>query len=233
MNLRNTVIAAALALVVAMLILWFVASRHVEPDCASARPCVPPVEALVEWEPASPWGSDAPVPLPEARDLSGTNEVENPSAALSAAEQAILSDGSLDVASLLQFVDDASFDSLVAELRRQGGDVGAARRSEFETLVYSHPSSLDGSVALDVVECGAALCVAELRSNSGEVLDALIRDVTESELFAARAFAELPGSEIYSAGESRRLVFPHDADVTGIVVPDGSLPESAVGSDEN
>ena len=226
-KLRNMLISTVLALAVVAAILKFVASRHGEHDCTSARPCVAPVEALVEREPALPAESGAPVPRPELEAGSRANDSQGSSEALSDAERSILIDGSIDVASLVEFVDDASFDDLVAELRRQGGDMGAARRSQFESLVYAHPSSLDGTVALDVVECGTALCVAELRSADGDVLDGLIRGITESEEFLSRVVAELPGSEIYSAGESRRLVFPHDTGVAEIAMPADEVLDSS------
>ena len=69
--------------------------------------------------------------------------------------------------------------------------------------------------------------------DASETLDTLIRDVTESDAFAGRVTTELPGSQIYSVGESRRLVFPHDADVTGVIVPNDAIPEPAVESGEN
>lgn len=233
MNLRNTLIAAALALVVAGLILRFVASTHDQHDCEGPRPCA---GTTVDWQRSIPESSEVTRPRASAPAgggrsadvLEGDQELDDFSW-----ERSIVRDGSIDVMVIVEITDDATFDDLVAELRRQQSPIGSEQRTRFETLVYAHPRSLDGSVSLDVIECGSMICVADLRSADSEILDRLIRDVTESDAFAGRVITELPGSRIYSDGESRRLVFPHDADVTGFVVPDDAISGSFADSERN
>ena len=233
MNLRNTLIAAALALVVAFLILRFVASVHNKHDCDGLQPCVGAGAGWPQGLPGSTEVGRPSVVTGVSGDQSGNFIEENKSTLESGWEQSIVRDGSIDLVVILEITDDATFDDLVAELQRQQSPIGSERRTQFETLVYAHPSSLDGSVSLDVIECGSLICVADLRSGDVAKLERLIRDVTESDSFAGRVITELPGSQIYSDGESRRLVFPHDPDVTGFSVPEDSIRESVVEIDEN
>ncbi len=218
MNLRNTIIAAALALIVAVLILRFVASVHVDRGCSGPRPCALPDGSTVDWV--------RTVPAANGRRAAQTRDGRGGSSFESDWEQPYSHDDSINALTLLEITDDLSFDDLVAELRRQSNPSGSEHRPLFETLVNDHPSSLDGFVTLNLIVCGAMLCVAELRSADAETLGRLIRDVTESETFAGRVIAELPGSRIYTQGVSRRLAFANDA-----VVVEAADPEERVSRD--
>ena len=226
MKLRNTLIAAALALVVVAVILRFVASAHNKHGCEGPRPCG---WATEDWQQAIPEATEADRRgVYEATDGGFAEDSARPDTPLldPDSERSIVRDGSFDFLTFLQTVDDASFDDLVAELLRQQSPIGSERRSEFEAIVYAHPSSLDGSVSLDVIECGSRLCAADFRSAEGEILQSLIEDVMETDALVGQVLVGFRGSEIYSHGESYRLVFSHGADVTGVVIQRDSFSDS-------
>ncbi len=141
-------------------------------------------------------------------------------------EEMLTRGGTLDMSGVMRLASGTGFDSLAAELRSEGGETGALRRAEFEAIAYAHPNILDGSVTLDMVECGASLCVAELRGADQAVLQNVTRDILVSDDFFVPAITELPGSEIYSDGESKRLLFAHDPAILGITIPEDALEAS-------
>jgi len=130
--------------------------------------------------------------------------------------------GSLNAARLQELGSDPMFDELVAQLRDEHSEISNENRRKYELIFYSQPKSRDGTVALDTMECGNHLCVAELRADNKAVLDAYIENAIQSDAFEARAFLYPPGSDIYSSGESRRILFPHDPNIVGVTLPAGT-----------
>ena len=159
-----------------------------------------------------------PVPAQASRQVADDAESTRRG---TAGERMLMRNGMLDEPGLTWVARRSTFDTLAAEMRSGGGETGAARRAEFEAIAYAHPSMLAGSVSLDVVECGAVLCVAVLRADDIVVLDDLIRDILMTDTFHIPVVVELPASDVFSDGESRRLVYAHDSTVVGLPPEDG------------
>ena len=81
-------------------------------------------------------------------------------------QRSLFVDGTIDAMAATSFATDESFSELLAELQAHSSDISIEKQTEFQTQFFDHPLGQDGSVSLDVIECGSRLCAAELRSSS-------------------------------------------------------------------
>jgi hypothetical protein len=116
--------------------------------------------------------------------------------------------GSLNLIRVQDLMSDIFFDALVAQLRDETSDISIEKRTQYELHFFSLEKSRDDTVASDTMECGNYLCAVELRADNRSALNAYIEDAIQSDAFEAHAILYLPGSKIYSSGDSRRILFP-------------------------
>lgn len=127
--------------------------------------------------------------------------------------------GMMDGEHIGELRNDDTFQELVDQFREQSSEIGMEKRSAYEILFYSQPQALDGSVSVDLLECGSDLCAAELRANSQAVLDEFLKSTRNSDGFESRATIVLSGSSAYTDGQTRRFVFAHNPEIGGFTVP--------------
>ncbi len=106
--------------------------------------------------------------------------------------------------------------SRVAEEFRNGGDIIASeKREQFQQFFYSQSQLLSGEISLDVLECGAQLCVAELRSTDTAALRMFMDTRKDWQDFESKATIEFPTQR----PNIIRLIFSHDPEIRGITLP--------------
>ena len=107
------------------------------------------------------------------------------------------------------------FSDLLDEFRAGANVRGAEEREQYQQFFYAQSELISGSVVLDVLECGAAICVAELRSEDPSALRAFIDRRMYWDGFDSKA------TVIVHVGQPNvtRLVFSHDPEINGITVP--------------
>lgn len=144
-------------------------------------------------------------------------------------EQSLIVHNSLNVERLMELDRYEVFNSLVAELREQTSAVAAEKRRAYELYLYSRPLIRNGTVSLDVLECGARLCVVELRANEYAVLEQFSRDLFLSDGFESGATANINryANATGASGEVLRLLFSHDPSINAVTFPAGMLPPDA------
>ena len=108
-----------------------------------------------------------------------------------------------------------NFSRLVEEFRSGGGQIAYEKREEFQQFFYSQSQLLTGEISLDVLECGAKLCVAELRSGDSAALRTFMAGRKDWQEFASKAMIEFPTLQPHIT----RLVFSHDPEIKGITIP--------------
>lgn len=128
---------------------------------------------------------------------------------------------STDFLSDLESADEA-FDDLAGEFRNGVSLIGAERRIKYEGLFSAPPQAQNGSVSLDLLECGETLCVVKYRANNESLLNEYTQNVMTSDDFDARAIVQLHENPASSPDMSRRYIFSHDPNVSGLSIPKGS-----------
>jgi len=135
---------------------------------------------------------------------------------------------STDFLTNMESADDI-FDNLTTEFRNGVSLIGAEQRIKYEGVFSAPLQSQNGSVSLDVLECGEILCIVKYRANNESLLNEYTSDVMTSDDFDARAIIQLHENPSFTPDMSRRYIFSHDPNVDGVSIP--NVP--AYFSDEN
>jgi len=132
-------------------------------------------------------------------------------------EDYYLHDGSLSSERIGELQIDQNFAELIAQLRVQTDPIAAEKRRSLELLFYSQDQTRDGSVSVDVFECGSRICAAELRASDQSAIEQFVSNVTNSSEFQGSAIVQLSGFR--DDGKFQRLIFAHDSTIEGVTVP--------------
>ena len=107
------------------------------------------------------------------------------------------------------------FYELADEFLDLANPYGLAQREKYRQFFLQRPELVDETISLELMECGATLCVAELRSPEGGELRSFMDENTVWEAFDSRVRVVFPSGEATTA----RVMFPHDPNVVGITLP--------------
>ena len=107
------------------------------------------------------------------------------------------------------------FYELVDEFLSLANPYGAAQQQKHRQFFLEKLALSDKAVSLELLECGAILCVAEFRSAKDGALGNLMDDGTFWDGFDSRAKLEFRGDEDTTA----RILFSHDPNVVSIALP--------------
>lgn len=108
-----------------------------------------------------------------------------------------------------------NFSRLTEEFLNGDDERGSEKREQFQQFFYSQNELLGGEISLDVIECGARLCVAELRSANTSALRTFMDGRLAWDGFDSKALMEMPSQQ----PNVRRLIFSHDPEINGITMP--------------
>lgn len=116
---------------------------------------------------------------------------------------------------------DETFDNLAAEFRNGVSLIGAEHRIKYEGVFSAPLQSQNGSVSLDVLECGEILCIVKYGANNESLLNEYTKNVMTSDDFDAGAILQLHENPSFTPDMSRRYIFSHDPNVSGLSIPKG------------
>ena len=107
------------------------------------------------------------------------------------------------------------FYELVDEFLSLANPYGVAQQQKHRQFFQEKLALSDKAISLELLECGAILCVAEFRSAKDGDLGNLMDDATFWDGFDSRAKLEFRGDEDTTA----RILFSHDPNVVSIALP--------------
>ena len=120
--------------------------------------------------------------------------------------------------------DGEPFYELVDEFINLANPYGIAQKQKYREFFQEKPALSDEVISLELLECGAILCVAELRSAEVGALGGFMDEKTFWEGFDSRAKLEFRGDEDTTA----RILFSHDPNVVSIALP-SALNDQSLG----
>ena len=192
-------------------------SPQLAPDPhAETTPSLAVIQSELRGEREAPTGSRVESPEPEDLAASIEKSREQGSNLGGAVESRALHGKSISGDFVVKAGPDGErFYELVDEFLDLANPYGLAQRQKYRQFFLQRPELVDETISLELLECGATLCVAELRSLEGGELRSFMDEKTAWEAFDTRVIVVFPSSEDTTA----RVMFPHDPNVVGATLP--------------
>jgi hypothetical protein len=154
--------------------------------------------------------------IPDRGSNNEADETDAPVVNIQSLESRVVAHNSINSNLVLESDSRAdNFSKLVEEFRDNNDIKTAEQHEQFQQFFYSQDELLRGEIALDVLECGTQICVAELRSDDSSALRAFIGDGMDWDAFGSNTIVEVPTDQ----QNTTRLIFSHDPEIKGIALP--------------